>query len=84
MISEERFQQSILWFRTRKVVPVTFETAAGYGRFVSFLRKNGKLSGPSQNDLWIAASAKEHGAILMTRNTEDFEGLPGLEVMGYS
>lgn len=83
MISEERFQQSILWFRSRKVVPITFETAAGYGRIVSFLRKNTRLCGPSQNDLWIAATAKEHGAILMTRNKGDFEGIPGLEVVGY-
>jgi len=83
MISEERFQQAILWFRTRKVVPVTFETAAGYGRIVSFLRKNARLSGPSQNDVWIAANAKEHGAMLMTRNPKDFESIPGLEVIGY-
>jgi tRNA(fMet)-specific endonuclease VapC len=83
MISEERFQQSLLWFRARKVVPVTFETASAYGRIVSFLRKNAKLSGPSQNDLWIAASAKEHGAILMTRNPKDFQSIPGLEIIGY-
>ena len=83
MISEERFQQSLLWLRTRRVVPISFETAERYGKLVSGMRSMAALSGPSQNDLWIAASAKEHGATLMTRNVKDFAGVSGLEVLGY-
>jgi tRNA(fMet)-specific endonuclease VapC len=83
MISEERFQQALVWFRTRNIIPVSFETAAGYGKMASLLRKHGKLSGPSQNDLWIAATAKQHGARLLTRNIKDFAAVTGLEVIGY-
>jgi tRNA(fMet)-specific endonuclease VapC len=83
MISEERFQQALVWFRSRKIVPLTFETAQWYGRLVSSMRKQNQLSGPSQNDLWIAACAKAHGARLMTRNVDDFRAVEGIEVFGY-
>jgi predicted nucleic acid-binding protein len=35
---------------------------------------------PRYNDLWIAAQAMEHGYVLLTLNTTDFEGLPGLRL----
>lgn len=46
------------------VSPVTSETAERYARIYAFLRENGRPI--PTNDLWIAASAMEHSAILLT------------------
>lgn len=46
------------------VVPVINETAERYARIYAYLRKNGRPI-PS-NDLWIAASAMEQSATLLT------------------
>lgn len=54
-----------------------------YGRIVAFLRRKNGLAGRSQNDLWIAATARCHGARVLTRNAADFKGIPDLEVLGY-
>jgi predicted nucleic acid-binding protein len=35
----------------------------------------------SQPDLILAATAIEHGLTLVTRNTNDFVGLPGLSML---
>lgn len=83
MISETRFQQSLEWLHSRRVVPVTTEIGQHYGRIVSSLRQQNALPGPSQNDLWIAATAKAHGARLMTRNIRHLNLIPGLELLEY-
>lgn len=49
-----------------EVVPVTAQTADSYSLVYSSLRRKGQPI-PS-NDLWIAASALEHGAALLTRD----------------
>jgi tRNA(fMet)-specific endonuclease VapC len=46
------------------VVPVTTETAERYAHIYAYLRKNGRPI--PTNDLWIAASAMEHSAELLT------------------
>ena len=69
--------------RTRRICGIDLETAAIYARLVARLRKQGKLGGRSQNDLWIAATAISEGAELLTRNPADFYGIEGLEVRGY-
>jgi predicted nucleic acid-binding protein len=45
-------------------VPVTPETAERYAHIYAYLRKNGRPI--PTNDLWIAASAMEHSAELLT------------------
>ena len=84
MVSESRFRESMEWLSMRRIVPVDMETARHYGRIAANLRRNKLLGGRSQNDLWIAATALRHGAILMTRNADDFGGISGLQVLGYS
>ena len=44
--------------------PVNNETAERYARIYAYLRKNGRPI--PTNDLWIAASAMEHSATLLT------------------
>lgn len=46
------------------VVPTKMETAERYAHIYAYLRKNGRPI--PTNDLWIAASAMEHSAELLT------------------
>jgi tRNA(fMet)-specific endonuclease VapC len=63
------------------VWPVGEEAAEVYGRVVRGLRQQGRLVG--SNDLWIACTALQRGAALLTRNVEEMTRVPGLRVMGY-
>ncbi len=83
MVSGQRFDQSLGILRRRRVVSADLETAQHYGRIVAFLRLENRLVGKSQNDIWIAATARCHGARVLTRNASDFEGIPDLEVLDY-
>lgn len=83
MVSDHRFEEALEILRRRQVVSADLETAWHYGRLVARMRQAGRLAGKSQNDLWIAAAARAHGARLLTRNAADFESVPGLEVLGY-
>jgi len=83
MVSEQCFQDALLVLRQRKIAGTDWETAQHYGRMVAWLRHRKTLAGKSQNDLWIAAIAKQRGAKLLTRNLRDFHDTPGLEVPGY-
>ena len=83
MVSESRFRESLQWLGRRRIVPVDMETARHYGRIAANLRRNKLLGGRSQNHLWIAATALRHGAVMMTRNADDFGGISGLQVLGY-
>jgi predicted nucleic acid-binding protein len=83
MVSPVRFQQTLKLLRLRRVVPADLELAREYGRLVSDLRQRKLLAGRSHNDLWIAATARVHGATLLTRNPADFGGIAALEVIGY-
>ena len=83
MVSKERAEQAMRLLRTRRICGINLETAAIYARLVARLRKQAKLGGRSQNDLWIAATAISEAAVLLTRNPVDFGGIEGLEVRGY-
>jgi predicted nucleic acid-binding protein len=58
-----------------EVVPVTARTADSYALVYSGLRRKGRPI--PTNDLWIAASALEHGAALLSRDAHfgQIEGL---------
>ena len=58
-----------------EVVPVTAQTADSYALVYSSLRRKGQPI--PTNDLWITASALEHGAALLTRDTH-FGQIDGL------
>ncbi len=53
-----------------------------YGELFATLRRQNRLIGP--NDLWIAATALSLGLPLLTRNTDEFERVPELEVTDYA
>jgi len=83
MVSKERADQAMRLLRMRRVCGVDLETATIYARLVAGLRREKKLGGRSQNDLWIAATAISARATLLSQNPADFEGIEGLEVRGY-
>jgi len=83
MVSEQRLYESLEVLRRRRVVSADLEIAQHYGRIAAHLRQQKLLGGRSHNDLWIAATARCHGARVLTRNASDFAQIPGLEVLGY-
>ena len=58
-----------------ELLPVTAQTADSYALVYSNLRRKGRPI--PTNDLWIAASALEHGAALLTRDSH-FGAIDGL------
>lgn len=83
MVSPARVQEALFLLRRRNVVSSDLDTAEHYGRIASSLRRVRKLDGQSHNDIWIAATAKCHGARLLTRNPKHFHTIEGLAVIGY-
>ncbi len=63
------------------VLPSTADVSWQYGRAYRHLSLNGQLIGA--NDLWIAATGLAYGMPVVTRNTEHFRRVPGLEVEGF-
>lgn len=64
-----------------QVLPATADVCWEYGRACRYLQTNGLLIGA--NDLWIAATALAFEKAVVTRNTREFQRVPGLEVVGY-
>lgn len=83
MVSESRVQEALFLLRRRNVIPAKLDIAEHYGQIASALRKIRKLEGCSHNDIWIAATARCHGARLLSRNPKHFRGIEGLTVIGY-
>lgn len=52
-----------------------------YGETYRYLKAQGLLIG--SNDLWIAATARAYSIALVTRNTDHFQRVPGIEVVAY-
>jgi predicted nucleic acid-binding protein len=69
-------------YEKRPVLDVTATTASAFGFLTAFLKQTGRSPRTRVNDLWIAAQAIENDFALLTTNIKDFEGLPGLRVVG--
>ena len=63
------------------VAPIVTATAERYARIYAYLRKNGQPI--PTNDLWIAASAMEHSAVLLTADAH-FSHLPQILIQHIS
>ena len=63
---------------SRPTLGVSKHTAAAFGVLAAAVKQAGRSPRPRYNDLWIAAQAIEHAYLLLTLNTKDFVGLPGL------
>jgi predicted nucleic acid-binding protein len=82
-VSDRRLTESLRFLRLFAIAVVGLETARRYAEIVSLLRSRSLLAGVSKADLWIAASALEHDAALLTRNIKHFARVPDLRVIGY-
>jgi predicted nucleic acid-binding protein len=69
-------------YEQRPVLDVTARTASAFGLLAAFMKQSGRSPRTRVNDLWIAAQAIENDYPLLTANVKDFEGLPGLRVVG--
>ncbi len=65
---------------SRPTLGVSQHTAAALGVLAAAVKQAGRSPRPRHNDLWIAAQAIEHSFVLLTLNTNDFVGLPGLRL----
>ena len=74
----KRALEDYLAYPSVRTVPVTDRTAGLYAKIYQTLSKVGQLI--PQNDMWIAASALEHGADIAT-NDEHFKLVPMLTVV---
>jgi predicted nucleic acid-binding protein len=69
-------------YEQRPVLDVTARTGSAFGLLAAFMKQSGRSPRTRVNDLWIAAQAMENDYALLTTNIKDFEGLPGLRVVG--
>jgi predicted nucleic acid-binding protein len=60
-------------------LPITESVARMHSEVWAKLESEGNIIGA--HDLWIAATALSHGLTLMTHNPNDFERIPGLDVL---
>ena len=58
------------------------ETGATFGRLAAALDGAGRPATHRIQDVWIAALAIQHNLRVLTRNPKDFQGIPGLDVLG--
>ncbi len=68
----------------RPTLGVSTHTSSAFGVLAAAVKQAGRSPRPRYNDLWIAAQAIENGYVLLTLNTTDFEGLPGLRLAALS
>ena len=71
-------QQIETLLEAHEIVELTKEVAEHYARIRADLEARGTVIGG--NDLWIAATALAHGAILVTNNTAEFSRVAGLAI----
>lgn len=79
---EDAGRRSALQFLSHfEFLPVDDETGWIWSRLSRQVRTEGRPLG--DNDLWIAATAARHARPLLTRDSRDFAGLPGVVVVTY-
>jgi predicted nucleic acid-binding protein len=69
-------------YERRPALYVTARAASVFGLLAAFMKDSSRSPRTRVNDLWIAAQAIENEFGLLTTNIRDFEGLPGLRVVG--
>lgn len=67
--------------RLFEALPVDEDVAEHYGRVAAQVKSAGRQPRARALDLLIAATALAHGARLYTRNSADFRGLDGVEIV---
>ena len=66
------------YVQTAQMEPIGEDVASAYGEIRAGLEILGTPIG--ENDMWIAAHARECNCILVTHNVEEFRRVPGLRI----
>lgn len=74
-LREERYRQVLAAFEP---VPYSARAAHLYGALAAAVRDSGRSLRPRRIDLMIASVAADLGAVVITRNPDDFAGLGDL------
>lgn len=75
---DANLQRLKLFFAPLQSLPFDDLCADEYGLIRAGLTARGRLIGP--NDMFIAALARAHNAVLVTRNTREFSRISGLRL----
>lgn len=67
----------------KPVLPIDKTTAQIYAMLAAHVHARGANPRRRVQDLWIASQAIQHALTLLTRNRKNFDGLPGLDLLGY-
>lgn len=73
-------QAALLRLQNRPSLAIDNDTAVIFGSLAASLAQTKKSHRRHSNNLWLAAQAIQHHLHLLTRNSKDFAGLPGLSV----
>ena len=77
-VRAERLRRLSVIQRHFDALPIDDSVAASYGQLASAVVEAGRQPRRRTMDLLIAATAHAHGAVLDTRNPEDFAGIESL------
>ena len=77
----ERMAEGRRLFDGLEMLAADQAVATQYAAFSRLLRSQGFRTG--DNDIWIAATARDAGEPLVTRDTEYFRRMPGVDVRSY-
>ena len=78
-MQEEQRRQFDAFFASVPMLPVSQDVARRCAHLRSTLKQQGKSIRRRAFDLVIAATALEHGLVLVTHNTDDYKDIPELK-----
>lgn len=76
-------QAALQRLRNKPCLVIDEATGLTFGAVAGRMRREGRAKDHRVQDLWIASQAIQHGFKLLTRNTRDFEDIPGLELVKF-
>lgn len=77
----QRRASAVARIRRKPCLIIDSETGVTFGRMAAELDSAGTPATHRIQDLWIAALAVQHNLKVLTRNTCDFDGIPGVQVI---
>lgn len=79
--NQEEVEEKLLAFlNSVPIIPLSPAVARPCARLRESLQVQGKRVNQRAIDLIIAATALEHNLVLVTRNTQDYANIPGLQI----
>ena len=76
-----RRASAVARIRKKPCIVIDKDTGETFGRLAAMLDSRGTPCKHRTQDVWIAAIALQHNLKILTRNTKDFEGIPGVDVL---